>query len=83
MIFDDFDLKVLIWGSGVLGLLFLLTNNMRGFGVCLVVLGASYLGRVYFLIRAKRLVVPSPPPVVCRPLKSSDSLKFNNRGRNK
>jgi hypothetical protein len=75
MIFDDFDLKVMIVVSCVLGFLFLLTNNIKGAGVCLIVAGASFLGRLYFHIKSK-VPVPVPPPVLCRPLRTSDDLKF-------
>ena len=79
MIFDDFDLKVMIVVSCVLGFLFLLTKNIKGAGVCLIVAGASFLGRLYFHIKSK-VSVPRPP-VVCRPLRASDSLKIYKRRR--
>ena len=80
MIFDDFDLKVMIVVCVVLGFLFLLTNNIKGAGVCLVVAGASFLGGLYFHIKSK-VPVPRPPVVPCRPLRASDSLKIYKRRR--
>ena len=72
---DDFDLKVIIYYFCALGFLFLLINNIRGAGVCLIVVGACALGRLYFHIKSK-VPVPVPPPVLCRPLRTSDDLKF-------